>query len=73
MAAIVEYVQVQPAEILLVEDNPGDVRLMREALRESKVINQLHAVSDGHRGAGLSAQTRQIRQCKQARSDFAGS
>lgn len=40
-------VQVQPAEILLVEDNPGDVRLVQEALRESKIINQLHAVSDG--------------------------
>ncbi|MGA3055571.1 MAG: response regulator [Candidatus Korobacteraceae bacterium] len=39
--------QVQPAEILVVEDNPGDVRLMREALRESKIMNQLRAVSDG--------------------------
>lgn len=34
-------------EILLVEDNPGDVRLMREALKENKVLNSLHAVSDG--------------------------
>ena len=48
MAAIAEHAQVQSAEILLVEDNPGDVRLMREALRESTIINQLHAVSDGH-------------------------
>jgi chemotaxis family two-component system response regulator Rcp1 len=47
MVAIAEHVQVQPAEILLVEDNPGDVRLVQEALRESKIINQLHAVSDG--------------------------
>ena len=47
MVAIGECVQVQPAEILVVEDNPGDVRLMREALRESKIINQLRAVSDG--------------------------
>jgi len=30
-----------------VEDNPGDVRLVQEALRESKIVNQLHAVSDG--------------------------
>src|SRR5688572_31021816 len=29
-------------EILLVEDNPGDVRLTRESLRESKVRNNLH-------------------------------
>jgi CheY-like chemotaxis protein len=47
MVAIGECVQVQPAEILVVEDNPGDVRLMREAFRESKIINQLRAVSDG--------------------------
>ncbi len=36
-----------PIEVLLVEDNPGDVRLTREALREGKVRNSLHVVSDG--------------------------
>lgn len=34
-------------EILLVEDNPGDVRLTMEALQEGKVYNQLHIASDG--------------------------
>jgi CheY-like chemotaxis protein len=34
-------------EILLVEDNPGDVRLTIEALRESKVRNNLHVARDG--------------------------
>jgi two-component system, chemotaxis family, response regulator Rcp1 len=34
-------------EILLVEDNPGDVRLTREALQEAKVRNNLHVVDDG--------------------------
>jgi two-component system response regulator len=34
-------------EILLVEDNPADARLTREALRESKISNRLHAVGDG--------------------------
>ena len=34
-------------EILLVEDNPGDVRLIREALRDGKVWNNPHVVSDG--------------------------
>ncbi len=34
-------------EILLVEDNPGDVRLTREALRDAKVHNHLNVVSDG--------------------------
>jgi CheY-like chemotaxis protein len=36
-----------PIEVLLVEDNPGDVRLTREALREGKVRNNLHLVPDG--------------------------
>jgi CheY-like chemotaxis protein len=34
-------------EILLVEDNPGDVRLTQEALKDNKVHNHLHIVSDG--------------------------
>lgn len=33
--------------ILLVEDNPGDVRLTKEALKEAKVRNQLSVVEDG--------------------------
>lgn len=33
--------------ILLVEDNPGDVRLTVEALRDAKVANELHVVGDG--------------------------
>jgi hypothetical protein len=37
----------RPVEILLVEDNPGDVRLTREALKEGKVRNNLHVVDDG--------------------------
>jgi two-component system, chemotaxis family, response regulator Rcp1 len=33
--------------ILLVEDNPGDVRLTVEALRDGRIANQLHVVHDG--------------------------
>ena len=33
--------------VLVVEDNPADVRLTREAMRESKLINKLSVVSDG--------------------------
>ena len=36
-----------PVEVLLVEDNPGDVRLTVEALKEAKVINNLRVVRDG--------------------------
>jgi len=39
--------EARPIEILLVEDNPGDVRLTREALKEGKVRNNLHVVEDG--------------------------
>ena len=38
---------LQPVEILLVEDNPGDVRLILEAFREGKIYNHLSVVSDG--------------------------
>ncbi len=34
-------------EILLVEDNPGDVRLTQEAFKEGKLINNLSVVEDG--------------------------
>ena len=37
----------RPIEILLVEDNPGDVRLAVEAFRDARVRNQLHIVDDG--------------------------
>ncbi|MEO8484049.1 MAG: response regulator [Acidobacteriota bacterium] len=38
---------MKPIEILLVEDNPGDARLTREALTHSKVRNRLHHARDG--------------------------
>jgi two-component system response regulator len=34
-------------EILLVEDNPGDVRLAQEAFSETKIPNHLNVVNDG--------------------------
>jgi CheY-like chemotaxis protein len=37
----------KPVEILLVEDNPADIRLAREALREWKLNNTLNVVTDG--------------------------
>jgi two-component system, chemotaxis family, response regulator Rcp1 len=37
----------KPIDILLVEDNPGDSRLAIEALKESKLRNNLHIVVDG--------------------------
>jgi len=37
----------RPIEILLVEDNPADVRLTQENFKESKILNNLHVVTDG--------------------------
>jgi chemotaxis family two-component system response regulator Rcp1 len=37
----------KPIEILLVEDNPGDAELVREELRDSKLMNRLIVVQDG--------------------------
>ncbi len=34
-------------EILLVEDDPGDVVMTREAFQDYKIHNQLHVVNDG--------------------------
>lgn len=34
-------------EILLVEDDPGDVLIAREALEQSKLVNNLHVVGNG--------------------------
>ena len=52
-------------DILLVEDNPGDIDLVKEALSDAKVGNKLHVVKDGHealaylrRQEGFAAATR---------------
>jgi chemotaxis family two-component system response regulator Rcp1 len=38
---------LKPVEVLLVEDNPGDVRLTMEAMKEAKMVNNLSVASDG--------------------------
>jgi two-component system, chemotaxis family, response regulator Rcp1 len=42
-----KQVTVKPLEILLVEDNPGDVRLTREALKDGKILNNINSVENG--------------------------
>ncbi|HIE43805.1 MAG TPA: response regulator [Candidatus Omnitrophica bacterium] len=37
----------KPINILLVEDSPGDVRLLQEAFKESRIHNNLHVVENG--------------------------
>jgi chemotaxis family two-component system response regulator Rcp1 len=42
-----EFHDYHAIEILLVEDNPGDAELTREALATAKISNRLHVVEDG--------------------------
>ena len=39
--------EAEPIDILLVEDNPADIRLTQEAFKETKVRSTLHVVRDG--------------------------
>jgi len=39
--------KIVPVDILLVEDNPGDIRLTQEAFKAGKVLNNLFSVQDG--------------------------
>jgi two-component system, chemotaxis family, response regulator Rcp1 len=59
---------VRPVQILLVEDNPGDVGLTIEALKEAKVLNKLTVVKDGIEA--LSLLRRQGQHAHAARPDL---
>src|SRR5579862_9796825 len=60
--------QGRPAEVLLVEDNYGDVLLTREAFRSSKVVIHLAVASDGEEA--LSMLRREGVWSNQARPDL---
>ncbi len=47
---MLEPTRIKPVEILLIEDNPVDIRMTQEAFRDYKVANNLHAVTDGELG-----------------------
>jgi CheY-like chemotaxis protein len=49
--------QLRAIEILLVEDNPGDVCLTREAMQNARVRNRLHVVSNGAEALEFLRQT----------------
>jgi CheY-like chemotaxis protein len=45
---LINYVgKAKPIHILLVEDNPGDIRLTIEVLKEGRINNDLTVVTDG--------------------------
>ncbi|HWY12348.1 MAG TPA: response regulator [Bacteroidia bacterium] len=41
------FTKSRPIDILLVEDNPGDIRLTQEAFKDGKIKNDLNVVMDG--------------------------
>ena len=51
----------RPARILLVEDSEGDIYIFRRALKEAKILNEIHALQDGAAGweylEGLSTES----------------
>jgi two-component system, chemotaxis family, response regulator Rcp1 len=42
-----EHTFINPIDILVVEDNMGDARLIKEVLNEHKIYNSLYIVNDG--------------------------
>jgi CheY-like chemotaxis protein len=44
---VTQFEGERPIEVLLVEDDPGDVMMTREAFHDYKLHNELHVVSDG--------------------------
>ncbi|WP_321493332.1 response regulator [uncultured Desulfobacter sp.] len=62
------YEQKVPIEVLLVEDNPGDVRLTREALKEGKIDINLQVAQDGEEA--MAYLRRQGRYAGTARPDL---
>jgi len=41
------HISMSPIEILLIEDNPGDVRLTVEVFKEAKIHNNMNVMTDG--------------------------
>lgn len=49
----------EPVRILLVEDNPGDVRLTKEALKESRICNEILVARDGEEAMSILRQKKE--------------
>ena len=50
---MIDLAEARPIEILLVEDDPGDVLITTEALEQSKLINNLHTVENGEQAVSF--------------------
>ncbi len=47
---VTDTATIRPVEILLIEDNPVDIRMTQEAFKDYRVANNLHSVTDGEAG-----------------------
>ena len=54
---------MRPVEVLLAEDSPADVRLTQEVLRDARVANELHIVSDGEQAMAYLRQEGEYAGC----------
>ena len=52
-----DAVAVRVLDVLLVEDDPGDVLLAREAFAQSAISSQLHVAGDGEQAIGFLRRT----------------
>jgi CheY-like chemotaxis protein len=55
-----DSVNAQPLEILLVEDNPGDIRLIKEILKETKIRTNIQVAMDGEAALKLLFNTENL-------------
>lgn len=51
-----------PIEILLIEDNPADIRLTQEAFQQARLQNTIHVVQDGVNAIAFIRQTAPFQQ-----------
>ena len=52
-------VSVKALDVLLVEDDPGDALITREAFERSEIVNSLHVVNDGEKALNFLRRARE--------------
>jgi len=52
-----ECMELEIVDVLLVEDDPGDILMTREAFQQHKIQNKLHVVTDGEQALQFLRQT----------------
>ncbi len=58
---MMQYDAGRPVEVLMVEDDPGDVELTIESLKEQKIRNNIHVVDDGEKALAFLRRTEPYR------------